>query len=283
VQAGYNEYLLARAQRAVAKRAASNRRQEEGARLLAETQRRWRENPTIDDIRSGVTLNALVSDLADAKIPPSRWRFVAVDLPGDFSLEALVFRFAASPRFRLPAGSGPSVVAINRMRVGERWPLALRRPEFVDEQVAYRHALDGALEGCAKGKPLRAADVESLRDALRALREKSDRLTPPSGPERKQVDTFLGLLDEATRVFLDHAFSEELIRDVALHRAKTVAQLLGFMKKYRLLFDEADDDPAVWRTYETLYDLLKKQKTALDLADAAPKPAEPEQARPESR
>ena len=39
------------------------------------------------------------------------------------------------------------------------------------------------------------------------------------------------------------------------------------MKKYRLLFAEADENPEVWATYQTLYELLKRQKIALDFAD----------------
>ena len=283
VQAGYNEYLAARG----AVRRGKAGREQPPARGGREAARGnaapLRENPTVDDIRSGVALDALVSDLADPKIPASRWRFVAVDLPADFSLEPLVFRFAAAPGYRLPPGSGPSVVALKRMKVGDRWPISLRRAELVTEQAAYRRALDAVVDRCAKGKPLCAADVETMRDAVRALRDKADLILPAAGPDKKQADTFLGLLDEATRFFLDHGFAEELIKDVQEHEARTVAQLLGFMKKYRLLFDEADEDPAVWKVYQTLYDLLKKQKVALDLADGADKSAEPEKAAPRPR
>ena len=90
VQAGYNAYLLERAERAAAKTAMRSRRQAELARLRAETQRRWRENPTLEDIRSGLALNALASDLANPRIAPSRWRFAQVELPPGFSLLLII-------------------------------------------------------------------------------------------------------------------------------------------------------------------------------------------------
>ena len=48
-----------------------------------------------------------------------------------------------------------------------------------------------------------------------------------------------------------------------------MGELLGFMKKYRLVFAEGDEDPAVWATYRMLYDLLKRQQVALDFAEDA--------------
>jgi hypothetical protein len=39
------------------------------------------------------------------------------------------------------------------------------------------------------------------------------------------------------------------------------------MRKYRLLFAEGDDDPEGWAAYKAIYDLLKRQKVALDFAD----------------
>jgi hypothetical protein len=269
VQAGYNAYLLERAERAAAKTAMRSRRQAELARLRAETQRRWRENPTLEDIRSGLALNAMASDLADPEIAPSRWRFAQVELPPGFSLESLVFRPASASRPRLPNGSGPSVVALGRMKVGDKWPIALRRPELAAERTDYQRAVAALVACCAQGKPLQAADVEKVRNTLARLRDRAERVIPAVGGLAKQAGAFLGQLDEATRLLLDHDFAEELIRDIEQHQAKTVAQLLAFMKKYRLLLDDAGDDPAAWNVYQKLYELLKSQKIALDFADVA--------------
>ena len=65
VQADYQRYLLERAGRSAARNALRNEREEEAARRLDEARRRWRENPTVEDLRSGLALNALASDLAD--------------------------------------------------------------------------------------------------------------------------------------------------------------------------------------------------------------------------
>ncbi len=51
------------------------------------------------------------------------------------------------------------------------------------------------------------------------------------------------------------------------HRATTVGHLLAFMRKYRLLFAEADDTAESWATYETLCDLLRRQKFELGPAE----------------
>jgi hypothetical protein len=276
VQAGYQAYLLDRATRAAAKMELRNRRQADVARRLAETQRRWRENPTVDDIRSGLALNALVIDLADPRIPPSSWRLATVELPPGVSLQSLVFRLASRAGYRLPAGSGPGVVALGRMRVADRWPVALRRDELAAERTAYQHAVADLVDLCAHGKRLRAAHVENVRNAHARLKDKAEQVIPAGGGLHKQAAAFLGQLDEATKIMLDHDFAEELIRDLEQHKARTVEQLLGFMKKYQLLLDEAGEDPAVWNVYQRLYDLLKKQKLALEFATRAePEGGEP--------
>jgi hypothetical protein len=128
VQAGYQQYLLDRARRAADRRAAINARVERVEKSLAETQRRWRENPTKEDIRSGLALNALASDLADPRVPAAAWGQAKVELPRGFSLTSLVFRFANAPRYKAPGEPAPSVVAVGRMKVEGGWPVALRRP-----------------------------------------------------------------------------------------------------------------------------------------------------------
>jgi hypothetical protein len=155
------------------------------------------------------------------------------------------------------------------MKVGDRWPIALRRPEQTAERTDYQRAVAALVGRCAQGKPLQAADVERVRNALARLKDRAERVIPAGGGLAKQAGAFLGQLDEATRLLLDHDFAEELVRDVEQHQAKTVAQLLAFMKKYRLLLDDAGDDPAVWNVYQKLYELLKSQKVALDFADVA--------------
>jgi hypothetical protein len=270
VQADYARYLDERANRLAAKKALRNEHQQDAAKRMAELRRRWLEDPTPDDIRSGLALNALADDLADPKIPPGRWATAPVKLPPEVSIQALAFRFAGAPRFKTLTPRSPGIVAVGRM-TGQDWPVSLRRPDLRSERAAYQRAVAALVARCADDRPLRAKDVEDVRGALVALREKAARTVPADGGRLKQANAFLDRLDEATWIFLDHDFADELIRDVEHHRAATVGQLLAFMRKYRLLFAEADDTPESWNTYQILYDLLRRQKTELDAAD----PAEP--------
>ncbi len=263
VRADYARELAERADRRAAKKALRDEREQDAAKRRAEARRRWREAPTPEDIRSGIALNALADDLADPKIPPARWAAAAVKLPPEVTIRTLAFRFAGMPRFKTLTPRSPGIVAIGRM-AGQDWPLSLRRPEVERERSAYRRAVAAAVARCAQGKPLRASDVDAVRDALLALRETAARVVPADGGRLKQASAYLDRLDEATRIFLDNELAEELIRDVEQHRATTVGQLLAFMRKYRLLFAEADDTPQSAATYQTLYNLLRWQKAELD-------------------
>ena len=104
VRADYEQYLAGRARRSAAKKGLVNERVEEATRRLDEMRRRWRENPTVEDVRSGLALNALALDLADPEIPPARWRSAPVELPPTVTIEALTFRFADASRYKLPPG-----------------------------------------------------------------------------------------------------------------------------------------------------------------------------------
>ncbi len=282
VQASYDQYLLDRARRAASRRSAVNARVEKAERTLAEARLRWREKPTLEDIRSGLALNAMASDLADPQIPATSWRNAKVDLPRDLAITSLVFQFAGTPRSRRPAELTPSVVALGRMTLAEGWPVALRRPELRSLRDAYERAVKSVIARCARGQQLEATEVDRVRDAVAALRDRSASVVP-SGRMLKQANEFLDRLEVATRLFYEQEFAEELIRDVETHRANSIAELLAFMKKYRLLFGDGGDDPATWATYEKLHALLKQQRIALDFADVSEKLEEEKKARERQR
>lgn len=268
VRADYEQYLADRARRAAVKKGLRDKTEAEAAKRLDATRRRWRENPTVEDVRSGIALNALACDLADPRFVPERWRAFPVELPPTVTIQALAFRVTGASGVARPSGPSPSAVALGRMK-GEKWPVSLRRPELGRGRDAYRGAVAAVVKTCAAGKPLRAPQVDAVRDALSSLKREADSAVPTAGGLRKQADTHLARLDEATRIFYDRDFAEELVRDAEKHKAGTVGELLGFMKKYRLVFAEGDDDPEVWSTYQTLYNLLKRQKAAFDFADDA--------------
>ncbi len=273
VQADYNQYFLDRSRRAANKKALRNEVEQEALKTLAANQQRWRTKPTVDDIRSGLALNALASDLADPKIPPTSWRTAAVDLPEGATIQALAFRVAGAPKVRLPSHMMPSSVAIGRIKVTDQWPLALRRTDLESSRAAYQRAVAAVIARCRAGQPLKAAEVDAVRESLLTLKDRAAAVVPRNGGQLAQANAYLDRLDEATRIFLDRDFAEELIRDVENHKAKTVGELLGFMKKYRLLFAESDENSQSWAVYQTLYDALKRQKVVLDFADFAEKPA----------
>ncbi len=207
VRAEYQSYLAARAARTSSRRTASNELQERAANRLADAQKRWRENPTEDDIRTGVALNALAADLADPAIPATKWSDAQVVLPDEISIQSLAFRFASATSSRRPAPVKPSTVAIGRMKVSTRWPIPLRRSELDAERAAYSRSIAVVIETCVKGKTLRAAEVDALRGSLAALREKAMLYAPVGSPMSKQVKLFL---DRARRS--DHDLSRSRIR-----------------------------------------------------------------------
>ena len=248
------------------KKPSTNEREDAAARRLDETRRRWRENPTKEDLRSGDALNALACDLADPKISPARWSKVQVELPAGVTIESIAFRFADAPKYKLPARLAPASVALGRMK-GDKWPIPLRRTDLQRERETYRKAVGEVVRACTAGKALSATQVDAVRESLATLKEKASEVLPLREPAGKLAVAYLDRLDEATKIFLDHDFAEELVRDAEQHKAKNVGQLLGFMKKYRLLFAEGDEDPETWAAYQTLYDLLKRQKVGLDFTE----------------
>ena len=118
----------------------------------------------------------------------------------------------------------------------------------------------------AQGERLRSAPRHGLGPA-----EEVETAIPLRDNQRAQARAFVKRLDDATRIFAEQAYAEQLIRDVSEHRATTVAELLAFMRQYRLLFSDPGNSPEVASLYEGLYGLLRQQiKTiGIDLAPVA--------------
>ena len=207
--------------------------------------RRWRENPTVEDIRSGLALNALALDLADPEIP-WRWRSAPVELPPTVTIESLTFRFADVPKYKLPARIAPAVVALGRMK-GDRWPVSLRRAELGRERGGLPAGRRGGRAGLRRGEALRAPQIDAVRDAFSVLEDKAAEVVPVAGASASRRSTTSTGSTRRPGLFLDRDIAEELVRDAGRHKARTVGELLGFMKKYRLVFAEGDEDPAVGR------------------------------------
>ena len=140
-----------------------------------------RESPTPEDISSGDALNALAGDLADPTIAPTSWRSASVPLPPELSLTSLAFKIAD----RKVSSVMQTTVAIDRLLIGEGWPLWLRRPELKNEEIAYEKAVSMVVEKCRKGTPLEAKDVDKLRETVVALEKKVPEVVPGRDNQRE--------------------------------------------------------------------------------------------------
>ncbi|WP_406695428.1 hypothetical protein V5E97_30835 [Singulisphaera sp. Ch08] len=259
VQRLYRDYMIDRSRHIQYKKGLTNKLQAELLRKIEEDQRRWRESPTPEDIASGDALNALAGDLADPSISPSSWRTAQVDLPAEMTLTKLAFKVADTKKSKLQL----STVAVDRMLVRDRWPLPFRRPEIERECTAYEKAVTAVVDKCRKGTELQAADYDRLREAVVVLQKAVETDVPSRDDQRRQARDYVRRLDESTKIFAEEAYAEQLIRDVSEHKATTVAELLAFMRDYRLLFADPGTSPEVASIYEGLYGLLRQQKDAL--------------------
>ncbi len=238
-----------------------NKVQADVKRQFLEAQRRWRTSPTPDDITSGDALNALAIDLADPSIGPSSWRTAQVALPTNMSLTSLAFKIADKKHSSLMQ----STVAVDRMLVKDHWPVWFRRPEIDAECDAYERSVNSVVNKCRKGTELQASDLDRLRDAVGLLSKKVDDAIPNRDNQRSQARVFVRLLDDATRIFAEQTYAERLIRDVSEHQATSIAELLAFMRYYRLLFADPGSSPEVAAVYQGLYGLLRHQKEMLGM------------------
>jgi hypothetical protein len=265
VQRLYRDYMIDRYHHIQYKKGLTNKVQQDYQRKFEEAQRRWRTNPNADDINTGDALNALAGDLADPSVAPSSWRTARVDLPPEMSLTALAFKISDKKK----ASLAQSTIAVDRMLVKDGWPLAFRRPEMEAECGAFAKAVAAVVAKCRRGTELKANDYDRLRDAVSAVAKKLETAIPLRDNQRAQARAFVKRLDDATRLFADQAYAEQLVRDVSEHRATTVAELLAFMRQYRLLFSDSGDSPEVASLYEGLYGLLRQQSSALGLEHSA--------------
>jgi hypothetical protein len=259
-----------RAKRISRSKGLTDKHQDALFKKMAEDQRRWRDNPTPDDIASGDALNAVASDLADPDISPSVWRTAIVPLPKGTTLTAITFKIVDPKKSKIQQ----STVAIDRMRIPDKkWPLPFRRPEMKKPCDEYEKAVENVVTNCLKGVELQAADYDRLRNSVTTLREAVEAKIPFADDQLAEGRKYVSKLDDATRIFAEQTYAEQLIRDVSDHEAATVAELLAFMRDYRLMFAEPGSSPEVVALYTDLYGLLRQQKEILGIRDA-PRPSD---------
>lgn len=266
----YRDYMADRAKRISRSKGLTDKHQDALFKKMAEDQRRWRDNPTPDDIASGDALNAIAGDLADPDIAPSVWHSAIVPLPPSVTLTAIAFKIVDPKKSKLQQ----STVALDRMRIPDKtWPLPFRRPTMKKACDRYEAAVEKVVDKCLKQTPLQADDFENLKKTVALLRTDAEKEVPFANDQRTQALNYIRRLDDAIRIFGEEEYAEQLIRDVSEHKAATIAELLAFMRDYRLLFAGGDSSPDSASLYTDLYGLLRKQKEILGLREA-PRPTD---------
>ena len=98
-------------------------------------------------------------------------------------------------------------------------------------------------------------------------------MVPTANGYRSAATKDVDGLRDAAQIF--HAetidYAREMIADTQKHDAKTVGELLAFMRKYRLLFATAERTLGGSEMYGRLYGLMREQKEKLGIKDK-PKP-----------
>jgi hypothetical protein len=251
---------------ALKKLAIRNTRDEKARRALAEHDRRLRENPTLDDVRSGDALNAILIDLFNPSVLSKSSRSDEVELPSEFSLRLVVYRFV-TPHGNSKAGvPSNNVLDLQRLRAPENWPIYLRMEALKGERDTYEKAIGAVVTAC-KARNLNLDAVLALDRAIADLKKRVATTVPSDDGMRMQATRFVDDLGKAAKLFKTLDFAQELVGDIEEHDAHTVLELLAFMSKFRLLFGDTQNRPEAGRLYVKLYALFKQQTKALGLKD----------------
>ena len=104
--------------------------------------------------------------------------------------------------------------------------------------------------------------------ALAALRAKVIAAVPVERNFRSTAVRYVDDMQKATKIFdattID--FAQEMIRDTHEYNPQTVAELLAFLRKYRLFFASAEGRAQDGDVYRTLFGLMRDQKQKLGLS-----------------
>jgi hypothetical protein len=250
--------------RASRKLANRNTRDANAGLALAEFERKLRENPSIDDVRSGDALNALLIDLSNPKITLSGPSSEDIALPQDFSLRHVVYRFVGARGGSRTSSMSGTVLDLQKLRAHDSWPLSLKMAALKQARDAYERAIRAVVGECKTGN-LNLDSVLTLETAIAELKDGVGTIVPTGDGMRANATRFVSDLEKGAKMFKTLDFAQELVGDIEQHDAHTVLELLAFMRKFRLLFADTEKLPQYARLYEQLYSLLKQQKEKLGL------------------
>lgn len=262
----YRDYMRERAAREENDRRAYDAHEAAARKAYEEREARLRTNPKPEEIANGDALNALLADLSDPSISLSSWRLAQVPLPPDLAIPSLVFRFAPRPGTSQTLGKG--VIALARLDTakGKPWGTVLSMQALAPERKAYELAYTKVRDQCLQGNLALDAPI-ALAGAIATLRAKVVKTVPNENGYRTAAMRDVDNLGEAAKIF--HAdtidYAREMIADTQRHEAKTVGELLAFMRKYRLLFASSEKTLGGPEMYGRLYALMREQKDKLGL------------------
>lgn len=219
--------------------------------LREQKDQRISKTPTETDIMNGDTLNRMVEDLADYRVPLSILRTSAVDLPVEL--------IRASP-YHYPAIGG--VISIQRMSPElEDWPLALRGETAERPRQRYEEAIDSAFDKVYEGK-LTLGDIKTILKAIDELRIEAKRTTPGTNQIAfYEVQVFLHQLETSAKS-LQGAATSVAIKELDGFYGTSVYDLATFLQRFNLRFAAAKT-PSERQTYRRLYDVLVEQREVL--------------------
>ena len=185
---------------AAQKLAVRNGRDENARRALVEHERRLRENPSLDDIRSGDALNALLIDLCSPKVLLSGSHSETVPLPQDFALRSVAYRFAGAQGGSKADSLSRSVLDLQRLKAPESWPIFLRMAALKPRREAYERAIRAVIDECKAGC-LSLDSVLALDRAIAELKKSAGTTVPTEDGMRVKATRFVDDLDKATKLF----------------------------------------------------------------------------------
>jgi hypothetical protein len=226
-----------------------------------------RNNPSNEDIASGEALNILFYDLSDPDITREQWLAKAVALPAGFSVKNVPFQYMSSNPTGKTTALGRGVIALSRLEVNGKWPVAFNANEIEQERLAYEKSYTRVRDQIFGGQ-LSIDTLLSMDRSLDSLRSKVQEVVPTDRGFQGAAVRYVDDLKSATRMFDASTveYAQELLRETTDHDATTVYELILFMLKYRLQFASNERDPSGRDFYRVLYGHIHEQLKELNPA-----------------
>ncbi len=225
----------------------------------AKIQDRLRFHPDPRDVTDGDSLNVLLDVLLSPNNADRSLQRIKTPLKHDL-IPDIPFEFA----------SEGMTVCLDRMTMGEQWPLALRVEGFRAEREAVKKAVAVALEEDRKGD-LEPATIEAVRAAVDRLSAKFKAEVPVQSPDYYPARDAIKAMAGLTRMLYSPEM-DKILAELEDYQGTTLGDLLGFMQAFNLRFAPATSyrQKQIYRKlYPMLADLANGPSGALGPIGAA--------------